>query len=420
MSPNSSRVTPSAKRLLMGTAPVAIALALSLVLRMLSTVLGTRLSNVSEFGEFATVNAIGVFVGTLAMGGWPSYLLATVPKYGISRQAARDMQKRLALTCFAFVLAQSILILSALRDHSTVATLLFAGVLVTGTTFATVFNEAQRASGNVVRSRFAIAIVPPSVTSISLVACYGIGIAVSSEVLLLANALGWLVLWVLASVSLRRHYVDQVTLDPGVSRRDLMLTKVSQAGLATADVFVVGWLLGAQQGALYAIASRVATTAGIGYTAVVMAYGPLVSRLAGQPVELRKLTKRMTWLGIAVTVPIVIGASVFRTQLLHLFGPEYVDAQVLMLVLLAGVATNAICGPIGLIVNVTGQEAVGRRTLVTAGVVFFVLLPIVALSFGALGAAVLWTSITLLWNLALWAQVDLANGAVSRTSHAGD
>ncbi len=116
----------------------------------------------------------------------------------------------------------------------------------------------------------------------------------------------------------------------------------------------------------------------------------------------------MTAIGIAVTVPLALIVALWRNQLLALFGPAYVSAGTLLVILLIGVAANAISGPIGLIVSVTGQEAIGRRTLLTACALFFVGLPIATLTLGAPGAAALWVTITVGWNIALWLQADLS------------
>lgn len=408
-------------RLILGAAPVGAALTLSMTLRLLATILAARLASVSDFGSFATLNAIAAFVSAIAMGGWPSYLLAIVPKTGLTHEMMKTLIVRLGFSCLAFSIVQSLFVVASLHSRADWQAVLLAAMLMTGTVLGSVFNEAQRAAGNILRSRFSIAIVPPAVASGLLLLLYFSGIRVTAEWLLTANGVGWLALWAFAAVNLRRHYTPETGAQVlKVSRRDLMLTKVSQAGLATADIVAVGWLLGPTEGAFYAIASRIALTSGMGYTAVVMAYGPNVSKLANQPAQMRTLVRRMTLIGGAVTIPITITAAIYGRPLLQLFGSTYSAAYPILVILLLGVAANALSGPIGLVVNVTGQEAIGRRTLLLACAAFFALVAPATLLFGTFGTAILWSGTTLLWNVALWLQVDLDHGSRSPSGSSSD
>ncbi len=279
-SSTSANEAPSIRRLVLWTTPVAISLGLSLALRFLSTVLAARWSPVTAFGEFATLSAVTTLASTLAMGGWPAYLLALIPRAGLSHKTVRKMTRALSLSCIAFVLVQSLAIALALSGAA-VGIHLLAALLLVGLVFGTVLNEAQRASGNVVRSRFLIAVVPAGTAIAILAALKLLEIGIDLPLIILANAAGWIALTVVAGRSIRRISAAQSIDEPFVSRRDLMLSKASQTVLSTADVFFVGWLLGPTPGALYAVATRIAVTAGLGNTAVLMAFGPTVSRLAG-------------------------------------------------------------------------------------------------------------------------------------------
>lgn len=391
----------------LGAVPVGAAMALSVGLRLAATALATRLASVPDFGTYATVNAINGFVTVAAMGGWPSYLLATVPKSGVSKQFIRLMERRLTLSCFCVAIIQSLAIAFGLGNRVTPSTVGAAAVLLAGVAFGTVFNEAQRASGNIVPSRFALAIFPPTVTSIVIASVYLAGGAITSTALIAANAAGWAALWLNARLRIRSTYRDVQDSDAfKVSRMDLLLVKLSQAGLGSADIFAVGWLLGSVDGASYAVASRLATTVGFGYTAVVMRYGPLLSGVARDPQQLRDLILRMTRAGILISSPIAVFAAIERTRLLRLFGHSYAHSSSVALVLLIGVTANAVCGPISLAVNVNGQERLSRNVLVISCLLFFIALPPAALMFGPIGAAVSWTTITIGWNITLWIFAD--------------
>lgn len=399
---------PSARALAASSVLVGAALGLSTVLRMTTTFLSARWAAVDDFGTYTTVNGAAALVSAIAMGGWPSYLLAVVPKHGLTRRVVRQMKRGLGVASIVWILGQSVFLWLALEGPQLWKPISAGAVLAIGLIFGTTYNEAQRASGNVVPSRFAIACVPPGVTVGLLLVAAGVNSEISSTVVIGAHAAGWIALWAWANRALRGRYVDDPGLELVVSRRDLFVTKLCQSFLATSDIVAVGWLLGPESAAHYAVASRVAVSAGLGHTAVVMAIGPDLSRSAGQPTLLRHLVRRMTALAFGITVVLAASIIALRDHLLPLFGDDYDGAGTLLIVLVLGVSANALCGPVSLLTNVTGQEHKTRRTLLSATLIYLVIMPVACRMFGVLGAAWAWALTTTGWNVALWLQVDLA------------
>jgi O-antigen/teichoic acid export membrane protein len=193
-----------------------------------------------------------------------------------------------------------------------------------------------------------------------------------------------------------------------MNREDFTLIKLSQAVLASGDVFLVSLLVGFEEAALYTVATRVASLAGFALNTVAMLYGPRLSAAAHDEVKLRQLTWRATGLSIAGSVPVVLLLVAAREPLLRTFGESYDQAAGLLMILLIGAAANAAFGPIGTVVNVNGQERVSRNVMLSAAVAF---VPAVAFSthlWGANGAAWAWVCVTVGWNTVLWVVTDFS------------
>ena len=112
-----------------------------------------------------------------------------------------------------------------------------------------------------------------------------------------------------------------------------------------------------------------------------------------------------------VSVPIIGLIGVLGPRLLALFGEEYREGYWILLVLLVGSGFNALAGPIGTVVNVNGQERMSRNVMVWSSLGYLAAAPSALYVWGAEGAAVSWTLVTIAWNATLWLKVDYSSRA---------
>lgn len=392
---------------LIGLGAIQIA---GLALRYGQLILFARLMSLAEFGVYSTIWAVVGWTSLLVVGGWSSYFLAQIPKYGMSIDDLRGAQVAM-LKRFLLVAVLQSLFLLALFGRSMGSLSIAAGCLaLLGMSFGNAASEAWRAFGVILWSRWLLAALPTILPASLLLGWnYAAGEPTASQALI-ALSLGWAAIWLVAiqgSANLARTSetsVSSATRSP--SRRDFMIIKVCQGLLATGDVFVVSMLLTFEDAAVYGVATRLAVLAGFALNIVTMMYGPRISAAAVDGNRLRQITARTTRLSVYLSLPVLLALVIAREPLVSSFGSGYAEASSLLLVLLVGTGANALFGPIGTVVNVNGQEKTSRNVMLGACAVFIPGSLAATAEFGMYGAALVSSVVTLLWNLALWRTVN--------------
>lgn len=384
-----------------------------MITRLALMVVIARVLTTEEFGAYSVVlNVIGL-VGVVALGGWPSYFMAVIPKEGVSTKRLREAYAGTAKLTLVGSVAQIGLLVLLLggTDHLWLV-VLASLILLTFMTTGTLMNEGHRAAGGVVASRWSFALVFPLVAIVILFVFAAVGVEIGVVTVLAATSAGWALLWLLSEWALRRRVTHRTPskVPMEFNRRDLFLVKIAQAVLSASDVLLVSYFASLEDAAMYAVARRITIVAGLGLTTVVMLYGPQLSAAAQDGTKLRTLARRTTMLSFWVSVPIVGALAILGPYILAMFGSEYRSAYSILIVLLIGSSANALAGPIGTIVNVNGQEAMSRNVmLASAGVLLFVSL-VLGSAWGAVGIAWSWSLVTVAWNFALWRRVDYGEG----------
>lgn len=181
----------------------------------------------------------------------------------------------------------------------------------------------------------------------------------------------------------------------------ILLINAVHISMQRADVIVVGSLLGPADAALYASASRIAGLIAFGLTAVNAWAAPLISDLhaRGDRAGLQRLVRFAVRGIFAVTLPACLVVVVFGGPLLALFGPEFQAARGVLVILAAGQLVNALVGPVGFLMTMTGQQDAAARILVVHAVANLVGLALLTPRFGPEGAAVATSVVRASWNL---------------------
>jgi len=138
----------------------------------------------------------------------------------------------------------------------------------------------------------------------------------------------------------------------------LALFSTTMLVIGQVDVVVAGLAFGPEAAAGYAIASRISRFIPFGLTAVNLAFGPLAARLFHDG-RTRELQRVVGWAAAGIlltTLPLGAGAIVFREPLLALFGPEFVEAGGVLVILAVGRLVNAACGPTATLLTMSGNH----------------------------------------------------------------
>ena len=112
---------------------------------------------------------------------------------------------------------------------------------------------------------------------------------------------------------------------------------------------------------------------------------------------------------LVLFVIIVVGGRF----LLAAFGPGFEDAYIPLVILGAGQLVNALCGPVGLLLMMTGNERLTLAVLVGSVIVNLVLNVLLIPVWGLTGAAVSTGVSMALWNILLGMKVRCRLGIAS-------
>ena len=190
----------------------------------------------------------------------------------------------------------------------------------------------------------------------------------------------------------------------GQSAFDLLLQK--------SDLLLVGWMIGPEAAAVYAIAIGLGKLLNFGLQAVNAILAPLVAELfaQGRTEELQKLLR----MGVSASalVGLTTGAALYvgAPWVLSVFGEGYTDGTWVLRIALAGYLFNALSGSCGLLASMSGHPHVTTRAIGMAWVLLAlgsaVALPMV----GVEGAAAARAFAMAMWNLSLvhWARRKLS------------
>ncbi|MEJ6477445.1 MAG: oligosaccharide flippase family protein [Octadecabacter sp.] len=135
-----------------------------------------------------------------------------------------------------------------------------------------------------------------------------------------------------------------------------------------ADALLIGSLLGAVEAGLYLAAKRVAAMIDLVADAVRLTAGPRFAVLfARDPsgVDFRRAVAEANLLFLILVGTACMCLAIIGWPVLALFGPDFTAAYPVLLILIAGVASFAIFGPVGLLMTMSRLER--ARAMVTIG-----------------------------------------------------
>jgi len=165
-------------------------------------------------------------------------------------------------------------------------------------------------------------------------------------------------------------------------REAVPLTLVSGSGLLIANlpVLVISALTGPAEAGLFAVAHRAANVQSLGLTAVRLT-------VRADTVSLQQALTRSARLAFIVTLVIGGGMVLLRDNLLSLFGEEFREAALPLVILTAGQLVNAACGSVGTLFVMSNQARHAAAGLMVGATSTSVLLFVFVPPWGVLGAS---------------------------------
>jgi len=183
----------------------------------------------------------------------------------------------------------------------------------------------------------------------------------------------------------------------------LMLVSAFVVILTQTDIIMLRTFRTSAEVGTYGAALRLAMIAMFGRTAVSGMAGPMLvtEHAAGNTAGIQRVAHYSSRLSTAFSMAVLAILLAYGEPILNLFGHQFADAYVPMLVLTSGITAGSTMGSVGALVNLTGWEKASARSyavaLGTNITLNFILIP----HFGMLGAAAATAVSTVLLSLQL-------------------
>lgn len=172
-----------------------------------------------------------------------------------------------------------------------------------------------------------------------------------------------------------------------------------------ADALIIGTIGDHESLGKYRTATALASIISFGLLAVNTVIAPQIAALGARRdyASMKALVQSVTTINVAIGLTGFIIIALFgKTLLYYVFGQQYEDAFIPLLVLSFGQLANTMFGPVATLLNYTGKEKV-TLLFVGASALLNVLLNLLLIEpFGILGAAMSSSAALFLWNFSLW------------------
>ncbi len=181
----------------------------------------------------------------------------------------------------------------------------------------------------------------------------------------------------------------------------MLLTGSYAFSLQWTGILVLGYFRSEADVGIYNIAVRIAAILMFTLTSVNSIAASKFSECysSGDMEGFRKVTRYATRLIFWTTVPIGLVLIAFPTPISGFFGDEIKGGATALVILVVGYFTNAISGPVGTILNMTGHQMVFQKIVLSAAVVNIILNIILIPGFGINGSAIASSVSMCLWNI---------------------
>lgn len=166
------------------------------------------------------------------------------------------------------------------------------------------------------------------------------------------------------------------------------------------DTLMLGFMRPEEEVGIYNIALKVASLTGLIIVAVNSIAAPKISELFSQDkIEAyKKFIHQTTGLIFLTSLPIVVLIFLLPEFILKIFGQEFVNGKISLLILTFGKFSGAFCGPVLVILNMSGKEKTARNILAAIGALNILLNGLFIPRWGIEGAALATMTTTLIWN----------------------
>jgi O-antigen/teichoic acid export membrane protein len=178
------------------------------------------------------------------------------------------------------------------------------------------------------------------------------------------------------------------------------------------DIALVAGLMSSEDAGLYVAALRTANLLSLALVGVNTVIAPLCSRYyySGDMNAVQALFRTAAPGLLAAAVGGVLFLALFGHVILGTFGPHFTAMYWPLLIVTVGMAVNVLCGPVGMMMMMTGRQVVFVTILAISAVVSISVQAIGIVAFGTMGAAIGNCIAQIFWNVTLWLYIRHTTG----------
>ena len=200
---------------------------------------------------------------------------------------------------------------------------------------------------------------------------------------------------------------------PGAT--SMLVSSLLYLVLMWSDTLMLGYFLDESAVGLYRVAFKVATLIVFAQFAVNAQAAPDIARYwaQGNTELLQNAVRRIAWINTVVAVPAFLVLVAGAPWFLGFFGADFSSQAGTLRWLAVGQLTNALCGPVMYLLNMTGHEKSARNTMAVGVLVNIAGNAILIPTVGIAGAAIATSATMAFWNG--WAMIAVYRKTGIRT-----
>ncbi|MEO0632682.1 MAG: lipopolysaccharide biosynthesis protein [Pseudomonadota bacterium] len=381
-----------------------------------SMVMISRWIGPDEYGAFAVMLTLGSFIGLAATLGMPTLVLRVIPQLmshsgDVPDDALRGLVKTSYLSIFWCGAGASAVLAGYGFFTGNIIAMCAAGLILP---FAYAEHQAHVLRG---LNRIGAALLPRDIFWYGGITLLGVLGAMSmipqaSAATAFVSITGTLVLFMILQAAAVMKTIQSEQTRSGAPHQIrwraeaffLWLSTMSQAVQRHLTVVVSApFLTAAETGAFFA-AHRTALLLSLPLIAANLVASPWIARAWGDG-SIRRVQRLCQLISIGAAIPALAGLVVIYFAgafLLRMFDPSFATAIGALYVFAAASLVNAICGPTGGLMLMTGNEKPFVGIQITAQVLSLLAVAVAAWQYGLIGAAVGAAFGTAGWNVVVW------------------
>ena len=181
----------------------------------------------------------------------------------------------------------------------------------------------------------------------------------------------------------------------------MMLASSAIIILASTDTFLMGVFKSNEDVGIYNVALKISTLSIFFLQAISSILAPKIAKAYAEDDKsnFNKIMKFATKINFYLSSSLILLILLFRDFLLKLFGEQFIEGELVLIILCIGQIISSFTGPVGVIMQMIGQQKAFRNIVVLALILNIILNFNLIPVYGGVGAAIS-TSISLfVWNI---------------------